>query len=91
MNEPKITISFGYSDEFGNSYSQSSTVGVFHDLGERELDVIGEQLNTFLSQCGYIRKNDNILMEDLSDEEYEALADYLEELRAPKEERDSDD
>lgn len=80
----KITIGFNFVNEFGDQFSQSSTVEVFSDLGETELTVIGEHLNCFLQQCGYIRTNNNILMEDLSDEEYEALDDYLDELREEK-------
>jgi len=39
----------------------------------------------FLKQCGYVRKNDFIFMEDITEEEYEALAVYLDELRSGKE------
>lgn len=81
----QITIGFSLEDRCGNLYSQSSTVEVFEDLGETELDVIGTQLNTFLKQCGYTRYNDNILMEDLSDDEYDAVVDYLDDLRADTE------
>lgn len=81
----QITIGFTLGDRCGNLYSQSSTVEVFEDLGETELDVIGAQLNTFLKQCGYTRYNDNILMEDLSDDEYDAVVDYLDDLRADAE------
>lgn len=81
MDEPKIKIGFTHTDEFGNEYSASSDVEVFTSLGEEELEVIGRQLNVFLKQIGYVRHNDNILMEDLSDEELEALYDYLQELR----------
>ena len=77
----KITIGFRLEDEFGNKYSQESTFEVFTSLGDRDIDMIGGQLNCFLKQCGYIRRNDNIFMEDITDEEYEALADYLMELR----------
>lgn len=80
----QITIGFTLEDRCGNVFSQSSAVEVFEDLGETELDVIGTQFNTFLKQCGYTRYNDNILMEDLSDEEYDAMVDYLCDLRADK-------
>lgn len=82
--ENKLTIGFHLVDEFNNRYSQESSVEVFTDLGETDLDVIGKQLNIFLKQCGYVRYNDNVFMEDITDEEYEALADYLEELREEK-------
>lgn len=79
--EDKIRIRFELTDECGNNFVSESKVQVFTDLGETDIDVIGEQLNVFLKQCGYARKNDYILMKDLTEEEYYKLADYLEELR----------
>ena len=80
----KLTIGFHLENEFGELYTQSSTVEVFTDLGDTDLSVIGEQLNCFLKQCGYARYNDNIFMEDVTDEEYDALMDYLMEYRGNK-------
>lgn len=83
--EDKLTIGFRLVNGCGNEFSSESTLEVFRDLGETELDVIGTQFNTFLKQCGYARYNDNILMEDLSDDEYDALVNYLDDLRADAE------
>ena len=85
MDEPMFTIEFRLIDENGYEYSSSSKVPIFESLGETSLDVIGEQLNIFLKQCGYHRKNDNILMEDLSDEEYVAVTDFLDDYRSNNE------
>ncbi len=79
-----LTIGFHLVNEFNNSFSLKSSVEVFYDIGETELDVIGKQFNIFLKQCGYARHNDNIFMEDITDEEYEALADFLGKLREEK-------
>ena len=81
MEDNKLTIGFTLDDEFENHFSQTSKLEVFRDLGETEVDTIGTQLNVFLKQCGYIRKNDNIFMEDLTDSEYDAIADFLDDLR----------
>ena len=81
MEDPKIKIGFSFEDEFGNSYEAASKVEVFESLGETELSAIGERLNIFLKQIGFVRKNDNIFMEDLTDDEFEAISDYLHELR----------
>lgn len=81
MDTNKITIGFHYVNEFGDSYDSTSTLEVFTDLGDTELGVIGEQLNVFLSQIGYIRKGNNILMEDLDDDEYVAVTDFLDDYR----------
>lgn len=90
MDESKIKIGFTHTDEFGNEYSASSVVEVFASLDEKELDVMGRQFNVFLKQIGYVRHNDNILMEDLTDEELEALYDYLQELRDGAEDTEDD-
>lgn len=82
----KLTIGFNFENEFSDKFSATTTAKVFNDLGETDIDFIGKQFNTFLKQCGYVRKNDHIFMEDINEEEYEALADYLAEFRQKKEE-----
>lgn len=77
MENKKVQIGFTFTDEYGNEYSANSFVDVFEDLGEGPLDVIGRQLNTFLSQIGFARKNDNILMDSLSEKELNFLSDAL--------------
>lgn len=91
QNEDKITIKFEFSNEFGDHYSQESKFEVFSDMGETEIDRIGEQLNVFLKQIGYIRKNDLIFMEDVTPEEFEALSDFLDDYRADKSEGSHED
>ena len=83
---PKIKIGFTYTDYFSNEYSASSIVEVFDTLGETDLDVIGRQLNAFLIQIGYLRENDCILMDDITEDECNALHEYLQELRERKNE-----
>lgn len=78
--EDKIRIRFELTDENKNNFINESTVDVI--FGDTVLNTIGEQLNAFLRQCGYMRKNDYIFMEDITDEEYEALGDYLRSLRS---------
>lgn len=82
--ENKLCIGFHLENNFGNNYEMESTVGIYTEFGETELSVIGEQLNCFLKQCGYVRSNDYIFMADVTEVELEALADYLEELREDK-------
>lgn len=87
--EPVLTIGFELTDEFGNHYKSESSAEVFTSLGETDLDFIGDQLNAFLKQCGYSRKNDHIFMEDVTEDEYIALDDYLSELRKENEPDDN--
>lgn len=81
MEDNRITIKFELIDEHDERYEASSTFEVFRNLGESEIDCIGMKLNAFLRQAGYLRKNDNIFMEDVSDEEYDAIADFLTNYR----------
>lgn len=83
--DKKITISFGLVDELGNEYSATSKTKTFEDLGMGDMEIIGEQLNNFLRQCGYIRKNDCIFMDDVSEDEYDAIADFLANYRSERE------
>lgn len=81
MPEPRITIEFALTDECGNRFTQSSCAEIFHEYGETDLEYIGKQLNVFLRQCGFYRENNYILMEDITEDEYEALTCYLDTLR----------
>lgn len=83
--ENKVTIGFNFENEFGDKFSAITSIGVLDGSHYRaDIDLIGEQLNVFLRQCGYARQNDFIFMEDVNEEEYEALADCLSELRLSK-------
>lgn len=84
MADNKLTISFHYENEFGDKFSATSSAETFSSLGETDVDFIGEQLNNFLRQCGYIRNNNYIFMEDITEEEYEILAEYLDDIRQSK-------
>lgn len=83
----KITVGFSFENEFGDKFSQSSTFEIAYDCGENDGDKLGTQFNNFLRQCGYFRKNDYIFMEDVTEEERDALSQYLYELRSKNEEK----
>lgn len=85
MAENKITIGFTFEDEIGNKYSQTSSIKEPADFGASDIDIIGEHLNIFLKQCGFTRKNDYIFMEDVTEDEYNALSEYLNEFRSQNE------
>lgn len=88
--DDKITIAFKYIDTWHNEYTAETTQRVIFAIGERELDVIGEQFNAFLRQVGYYRPNSYMLMDDLTQEEVEVLSDYLAEYRERKEETEDE-
>ena len=78
----KITVEFSHTNEFGHQFSMRTSAETYPDLGETDLDFFGTQFNIFLKQCGYVRKNDHIFMEDVTDEELCALEDFLNDLRS---------
>lgn len=80
-HDNKVTLRFGWENQFGEQYSQESHFEVFTDLGETEIDCIGERLNVFLRQIGHIRNNDYIFMESVTEDELIALEDFLDSLR----------
>lgn len=84
----KITIGFKYINEFKDRFEAESEFDVIEEVGDDELTEIGRQFNTFLRQAGYIRHNDLMFMEDISEEEYDALQDFLDEYRAKNKERE---
>lgn len=81
MSESKIVIGFKFKNEFGDRFEAESEFPVFDDISHSEIDEIGMKFNAFLRQAGYARKNDFIFMEDVTEEECEALYDFLEEYR----------
>lgn len=83
-NDNMIKVRFELTDEVGNHFTQESQFEVFQSMGETAVDCIGAKLNVFLKQAGYYRKNDNILMEDLTDEEYDAVSEFLRSFREGK-------
>lgn len=79
MESGKITIGFHYINEFGSEYKNESFLNVIYD--ESEMEVIERCLNNFLRQIGFYRPNDNIYLEDLSDDEYDAVHEFIREYR----------
>ena len=85
FRDDQITIGFYYENAYGSEYSSRSTINVYFDEGENELSCIGEQFNAFLKMAGYVMPNDYILMESLTDDEYDELVAHLDEYRSSKE------
>ena len=88
--EPVIRIGFSYTNECGEHFSASSDMTVYESLGDRPIDLIAEQFNHFLRQVGYYRPNNNILIEDLTDAEYDYLCEKLDEYRGIDKSKEDD-
>ena len=78
-----LTIGFTYKDSnTGTVYTSESTFPVFEEVVDTDLGLIGEQFRCFLDQVGYYgMRNDCMLMESLTDDEYDAVIDFLEKYR----------
>lgn len=87
---PVIRISFSYTNECGEHFSASSDMTVYESIGDRPIDLIAEQFNHFLRQVGYYRPNNNILIEDLTDAEYDYLCEKLDEYRKTYKSKEDD-
>lgn len=89
MMEERIRIGFNYTDVWGNEYSSESYERPLDD--ENEIEVIGRQFNTFLAQCGYIRKGTAMLMDSLTEDELWAVEDFLRDYRYDKQDSEAGD
>lgn len=79
-----LKIGFTYEDTGINcSFSSESCVELMEDF-ETDYSFIGRQLNTFLKQCGYVREGEYVLLDSLTEYEYDRLTDYLAEIRGNK-------
>jgi len=78
-----LTVGFTYEDSnIGTEYTAKSTFPVFEEIGDTDLGLIGTQFKCFLDQIGYAgMRNDYMLMESLTGDEYDAIVDFLEAYR----------
>lgn len=85
MENNRVRIKFEATDQFGNSYVQENNVELHSDLGYCFTDEVGRLLNLFLKQMTFQRRNDCIFMEDVTENEMDALYDFLQEYRKGRE------
>ena len=81
-----IKFSAKFTNEFGHKFKVSTKTETYTSMGEDELRVIGNIMSDFLRQIGYIQKGDTILMDSLTEDELEAVQDYLFEYRKERNE-----
>lgn len=81
MDEHKIEIGFRFKNEFGERFEATSEFTIYDDVSYSEIDEVGIKFNDFLRQVGYVRQNDLIFMEDITEDEYDALSCFLDEYR----------
>lgn len=84
-----IKFSAKFTNEFGHTFKVSTKTETYPSMGEDELRVIGNVMSDFLRQIGYVQRGDTILMDSLTENELEAVQDYLFEYRKERDEKDA--
>lgn len=79
MEEQNIKIGFTYTNEFGHTYSATNCDDLLCD--ETEWEHIARHLSSFLKQIGFSIKGDYLLMEDVTEDEYCAVKEFLDDYR----------
>lgn len=77
-----IRIEMRYTDEYGNTTSLDKETTLYPDLGNDEIDEMERFINYFLRGVGYPSFNkDKIILESVTEDEYEEIVDYLWDMR----------
>ncbi len=84
-DKKEMSIRFALDLDDIGYYEARSDFDVFYDEGETQVTEIGKALNAFLRQCGYVRQNDRIFMESVTEDECEYLDSALAEYRNKEE------
>lgn len=80
-----ITIGFSLStNAYDGKYILKSQIPIYYEAGNTPIEEIFSQFNIFLKQAGYVRSNDYILTESLTEDEREELEYHLSEYRMNK-------
>ena len=80
-----ITIGFSLStNAYDGKYIMKSQIPIYYEAGNTPIEEIFSQFNIFLKQAGYVRPNDYILTESLTEDEREELEYHLSEYRINK-------
>lgn len=80
-----ITIGFSLStNAYDGKYILKSQIPIYYEAGNTPIEEIFSQFNIFLKQAGYVRPNDYILTESLTEDEREELEYHLSEYRMNK-------
>ena len=61
-----------------------SQIPIYYEAGNTPIEEIFSQFNIFLKQAGYVRPNDYILTDSLTEDEREELEYHLSEYRMNK-------
>ncbi len=85
------TIRLYYRNEFGSEFEMSQTAETYSSIGEDTIREFSKIINLFLKHIGYVSYDkDLVFLESVTDEEYEDLLWYLDDLRQNKAEGSDD-
>ena len=76
----RISLSINYINPYGEKFTMSSEKDFFIDT-RSELDEIGDFVNTFLSQAGFVRTGDTMYMGSVTEEEWDEIDKLIKKMR----------
>lgn len=80
--DTRIAIKLYFRNEFGSEHEISKTANTYPDYGDDEISMLARTINLFLRHIGYeCFDKDMVLLESITEDEYDMLQDYLFELR----------
>lgn len=83
--DSRETIRLYYRNEFGSEFEMGQTAETYSELGEDTIREFSRIINLFLKHIGYVSYDkDMVFLESVTEEEYEDLLWYLDELRQNK-------
>ena len=89
--DSRETIRLYYRNEFGSEFEMSQTAETYSELGEDIIREFSRIINLFLKHIGYVSYDkDMVFLESVTEEEYEDLLWYLDDLRQNKTEGSDD-
>lgn len=89
-NVPRITIQFSYEDGDGNNYEISEVANICPG-DPTELDIMADNMITFLQAIGSLPKGSTLFIEPLNDLELDLVTTDLLSLRSGNDTRQQDD
>ena len=83
FDNESISVMFNYVNELGDTLTRSETVQISDDF-PIPMDIISMAAESFLKDIGAIRNDSVYFVDELTDDEFEAVTDVLREMRGER-------
>lgn len=90
-SDQREAIKLYYRNEFGGEFEISETRLMYPDMGDDTIMAFAKTINLFMRHIGYSFDKDYVFMESVTEDEYEQLQWYLNELRSEKDAESEDE